>query len=164
MTSTNVKTLLFFMACFLFGCSNNPNQSKHTEQQEANVKQDSLPQVESNTEPSSVALQDKPVSETFTLLQGKWQHTDDKTNYLVFEGNIRKEIAGGMKQWDEEPFVLSDKCENAMDKENGSTPEKDKYISCPKSNLCWYIIGVDKETLSLSYMGRGNTLNYKRVK
>ncbi len=65
MTSTNVKTLLFFMACFLFGCSNNPNQSKHTEQQEANVKQDSLPQVESNTEPSSVALQDKPVSETF---------------------------------------------------------------------------------------------------
>ncbi len=27
------------------------------------------------------------------LLQGKWQSTDDKTNFLVFEDNHRKEIS-----------------------------------------------------------------------
>lgn len=98
------------------------------------------------------------------LLQGKWQHTDDKSNYLVFEGNHRKETAGGTNQWDDEIFVLSDHCENPSDKDNGIEPEKDRYLSCPASDLCWYIIGVDSETLSLSYMGRGNTLTYNRVK
>jgi hypothetical protein len=26
-----------------------------------------------------------------TLLQGKWQHIADKTNFLIFEGNKRKD-------------------------------------------------------------------------
>ena len=97
------------------------------------------------------------------LLIGKWQALDDKNNFLVFDKNERKEIGGGMTSWDSEPYVLSNKCMNEGDKENGIEPEKDKYISCVESDLCWYIISVNKDFLTLSYMGRGNTLKYKRV-
>jgi hypothetical protein len=108
----------------------------------------------------------KPESEktNFELLQGKWQSTDDKTNFLVFENNHRKEIAEGMDRWDDEVFALSDKCMNESDKDKNATSEKDKYIYCIGSDLCWYILELDSNTLSLSYMGRGNTLTYVKVK
>ena len=100
----------------------------------------------------------------FEKIQGKWQSTDDKTNFLVFEKDHRKEFADGMEKWDDEVFVLSDKCLNDLDKDREIEPEKDKYISCIKSDLCWYITEVNSTDLSLSYMGRGNTLMYKKVK
>ena len=103
-------------------------------------------------------------NQTLDLLQGKWQHIDDNSNYLVFEGNYRKETAEGMTGWDEEEFSLSDKCLNESDNDKGIEREESKYISCLKSDLCWYIIDVDEENLMLSYMGRGNTLTYRRVK
>ncbi|OYU97363.1 MAG: hypothetical protein CFE21_03465 [Bacteroidetes bacterium B1(2017)] len=103
-------------------------------------------------------------SETFLLLQGKWQHIDDTTNFLVFEGNEMREIAEGMADWDVEEFVLANKCLNDSDKNSKENLEEDSYISCKKSDLCWYILGVDKNTLSLSYMARGNKLTYNRVK
>ena len=53
---------------------------------------------------------------TMELLQGTWQHVEDPTNYLVFDKNLRKEIAGGMSEWDAEAFILSDKCLNETDK------------------------------------------------
>lgn len=62
------------------------------------------------------------------LLQGKWQHVEDTSNYLVFAGNKRKEIAGGMANWDEETFVLTDKCLNEADQNNGEKPEKDHLV------------------------------------
>lgn len=101
---------------------------------------------------------------TNDLLQGKWQSLDDKTNFLVFDKNLRKEIANGMKNWDSEPFTLSNKCLNESDKVMNGEPEKDKYISCIKSDMCWYIISINKDFLELSYTGRGNALKYKRVK
>ena len=98
------------------------------------------------------------------LLQGKWQSMDDKTNFLMFDKNERKESSDRMKTWDKEAFVLSNKCLNESDKENGLKLEKDKYMSCMESDLCWYIVFLNKDFLTLSYMGRGNTLKYKRVK
>lgn len=109
----------------------------------------------------------KPTSSalsTSELLQGKWQSLDDKTNFLVFDKTQRKEIAKGMKDWDIEPYSLSNKCLNESDKVMNGEPEKDKYISCLKSDMCWYIISINKDFLTLSYTGRGNTLKYKRVK
>ena len=44
------------------------------------------------------------------LLQGKWQSRDDKTNFLMFDKNERKESSDGMKTWDTETFVLLNKC------------------------------------------------------
>lgn len=99
------------------------------------------------------------------LLLGKWQSIDDADNFLIFDKNLRKEIAPGMTEWDEENYVLSDRCKNEKDKfDNADMVHADRYITCEKSDMCWYIIDVDQNTLSLSYMGRGNTLNYKKVK
>lgn len=98
------------------------------------------------------------------MLQGKWQSIDDKTNFLVFESNQRKEIIKGLDKWETEEFILSNKCLNESDKDNGIEPEKDKYISCKESDLCWYIVNINKELLTLSYVGRGNALTYKKVK
>jgi hypothetical protein len=98
------------------------------------------------------------------LIQGKWQSTVDKSNFLIFDKKERKESSDGMKTWDKETFVLSNKCLNETDKDNGLELEKDKYISCKESDLCWYIVYLNKDFLTLSYMGRGNTLKYKRVK
>lgn len=97
------------------------------------------------------------------LLNGTWQSVDDKTNFLVFENGTRKEIADGMEDWDVEAYTLSDFCTNEADKENDLPREKDKYISCNQWDLCWYIVELDKENLVLRFMGRGNTLSYKRV-
>lgn len=99
-----------------------------------------------------------------TLLQGKWQHTEDKTNYLIFEGNIRKEMAEGMDDWDVEEIIISDQCKNRSNLDGNANRERGFYISALTSDLCWYIAHVDKESLALIYMGRGNTLTYKRVK
>ena len=97
------------------------------------------------------------------LLQGKWQSTDDTSNYIVFDKDRRKEISEGMDNWEDEQFVISDKCLNDNDKANDVPAEKDKYISCAESDLCWYIVDLNATNLTLSYMGRGNTLSYKRV-
>jgi len=69
-----------------------------------------------------------------------------------------------MTVWDDEVFTLTDKCTNENDKDNFEESEKDKYLSCAESDLCWYILELDSNTLSLSYMARGNTLTYHRVK
>ena len=108
--------------------------------------------------------QKENIASPIDLLQGKWQSIDDKTNFLVFEKNQRKEISEGMDTWDIETFVLSNKCSNESDKDNGIQPEKNKYISCKESDMCWYIVNINKNFLTLRYMGRGNTLKYKRIK
>lgn len=100
------------------------------------------------------------------LLQGKWQSTDDQTNFVVFENNHRKEanIVDGKGDWDDTEIVVSDHCMNAMNNDDATAKEKDRYISCLKEDLCWYILTLNDSTLSLSYMARGNTLEYKKVK
>lgn len=104
------------------------------------------------------------VTDTEFWLQGKWQHEDDKTNYLIFDGEHRKEIAGTSTTWDDQIFVLSNKCMNDMDADNGMSSDNDEYISCKKSDLCWYIVEITKKRLELSYMGRGNSLIYNKVR
>lgn len=98
------------------------------------------------------------------MLQGKWQHVEDASNFIVFEGNHRKEIADGMTEWDDTEIVIADQCKNAGDSRYASAAERDRYISDLKNDMCWYIISVDADNLQLSYVSRGNTLTYKRVK
>ena len=148
---------IFFAALAMTGCTGGSNHPKETKTTSGAL--DPGKSVSDEVVPEQEAMR----SAIAELLQGKWQHVDDKSNYLVFEGNHRKETAGGSDQWDDELFVLSDKCANDFNKNSETEPEKDRYISCLASDLCWYILDVDQETLSLSYMGRGNTLTYKRV-
>ncbi|MFY0607098.1 MAG: hypothetical protein JXR10_10300 [Cyclobacteriaceae bacterium] len=93
-----------------------------------------------------------------SLLIGKWRSTDDENNFVEFTSKLRIETNTGVE--DIEEYVLSNTCANG----EGAASKEDDYISGLKSELCWYIIAVDEEHLSLSYVGRGNTLNYSRVK
>lgn len=153
----NFKTIFLSLMVLTIACE----QSQTKRPKEDNHKDNP---VQTNNRSERKSENHPNTKQTFDLLQGKWQHIDDKSNYLMFEGNFRKETAEGMSGWDEEEFSLSDKCLNESDKDNGIEKEEAKYISCLKSDLCWYIIEVDEENLMLSYMGRGNTLTYKRVK
>ena len=144
-----IRTAFFATAItylVLVGCNNTANNNNEN-------KTDPAVDKPSDAKPSN-----------FDLLQGKWQSEDDKTNFVVFEKNHRKEIAEGTKAWDDEEFIISDQCGNEMNKADNNPKEKDKYISCIKSDLCWYIESVTAEKLILQYMGRGNTLKYTRVK
>ena len=102
-------------------------------------------------------------SSTQTLLQGKWQSTEDKTNMLWFDGDLRKETNDGTN-WDSEEFVLGKACQNDSDastrSENGATD----FISCIESDLCWEVTSISTSELTLTYTARGNMLMYKRVK
>ena len=92
------------------------------------------------------------------LLIGKWQSTDDENNFVEFTKDARIETYGDYE--DTERYSISNSCKNGGEIEYN----EDNYISGWMSELCWYIISVDDKNLSLSYVGRGNTLNYKRIK
>lgn len=157
--------LVLFSAC-LMNCGGGNSTKTTADTTNNELKQPSDSSISDKTGAADATKSDVGHKSTFELLQGKWQSTDDKTNFLVFEKNHRKEanIVNGKGNWDDEVFVISDKCKNETDKNEEVDAEKDKYISCAKSDLCWYILKLDDTTLSLSYMGRGNTLTYKRVK
>ena len=92
------------------------------------------------------------------LLIGKWQSTDDENHFVEFTKDARIETYGDYE--DTERYSISNSCKNGGEIESN----KDNYISGWMSELCWYIISVDDKNLSLSFVGRGNTLNYKRIK
>ena len=92
------------------------------------------------------------------LLIGKWQSTDDENNFVEFTKDARIETYGDYE--DIERYSISNSCKNGGEIDSN----EDNYISGLMSELCWYIISVDDKNLSLSFVGRGNTLNYKRIK
>ena len=98
------------------------------------------------------------------LLQGKWQSLEDEASFLVIEGDRMKNFYGGMDdELDNEMIMISDTCMNESDSENDLPEEKNRYLSNPNLDMCWYIEYVDSTSLSLIYMATGNTLTYKRV-
>lgn len=157
-------TPVLFLMIFLFSCNNNPDKKNNSSAQQETKSKVESPQNDTGKGNTPVTKEEKKTSSVFELLQGKWQHVDDKTNYLVFEKDHRKETSEGMDKWDDEVFILSDKCMNNTDKAIGIEPEDDRYISCAESDLCWHIAVIDKENLTLTFMGRGNSQSYKRVK
>lgn len=98
------------------------------------------------------------------LLQGTWQSLEDEASFLVIEGDRMKNYYGGMdEELDNEVFIISDTCMNESDSESDLPEEKDRYLSNPNLDLCWYIESVDATNLTLIYTARGNTLTYRRV-
>lgn len=146
--------VIFTFLLLQVGCGHSPN--KETSIDEFTVE------VSDSSQLAIPTIEEKPLS-NFDLLQGKWQSIGDSTNYLIFEGNHRKEIAGGMQEWVESEFIFSDRCANKSDKMKGIKPEEDSFISDLEDDLCWYILYLSEDNLSLSYMARGNTLDYRRV-
>jgi len=142
----------FCLVMTLIQCSNNKTNAKD--------KENTLPANVENARTKSNVEEGK----TLDLLQGKWQNIDDKTNFLVFAKDHRKETGNSMNDWNDEIFALSDHCLNESDSSSHDKGGKDSYISCKESDLCWNIASLDSNKLTLMYMGRGNLLTYKRVK
>lgn len=101
---------------------------------------------------------------TLELLQGKWQSLEDEDSFMVIEGDRMKNYYGGMdEELDNEAIILSDTCMNESDSENDLPEEKNRYLSSPNLDMCWYIESLDATRLTLVYMSRGNLLTYRRV-
>ncbi len=113
---------------------------------------------------SSQSVTTGDAAATLKMLQGKWQALNDKSDFLVFENNHRKEIAGGETEWDDEIFVLSDKPMQEGREVSDHAPEKAGFIYCQKDDMCWAIVELTAKKLSLVYVGHGRVLEYRRVK
>lgn len=147
---------IFLLSLVLMACGSKNNKEESQQLQSATEEVlDSISEVaEEKQEDNSTKL---------GLLAGKWRSLTDSSNYVVFEGDSRKEIASGMDEWTEENIILADDCQNEMNK-GVPVPSADKYISSIESDICWYIISLTEDSLKLSYVGRGNTLAYVKVK
>lgn len=92
------------------------------------------------------------------LISGKWQSLLDKKEVWEFKaGNLTMYYVGTAA--DKVTYRLSNSCKQP----DGPPVEKEKYITTG-DDLCYYIIHVTATRLSLSYIGRGNTLSFRRIK
>jgi hypothetical protein len=104
----------------------------------------------------------KEVEKKPSLLEGNWVSTQDvKSQIQVTSGNW-------IETYDKEKpdtfkFGLGDSC---LANPGAKTNPNGKYITVFDSGdyRCFYIIDVNDSKLDLSYVGRGNTLSYKRKK
>lgn len=104
------------------------------------------------------------VTITLELLQNTWQSLEDEYSFMVIEGDRMKNFYGGMdEELDNEAIILSDTCMNEADSANGLPEEKNRYLSNPNLDMCWYIESLDENNLTLIYMARGNKITYRRV-
>lgn len=112
-----------------------------------------------NDESKSLDPERVEKSETLKLLLGKWQSMDDTNSYVTF---TEKEIIYTYKNEfiSQEPYVLSDKCMGTTNENDLNSSDSSEYIYMESSDTCFYIIDLAPQYLSLSYVGRGNTLNY----
>jgi len=93
-------------------------------------------------------------------LEGVWVSTDDAKSEIEIKGNEWIELYAG-EMADTSKFVVADTCVAAV---NDQANANGKYITVFSEDmaLCYYIIEVSGTNLNLSYVGRGNTLTYKR--
>lgn len=111
-------------------------------------------------------LENKIETENFRieLLQGKWQSVEDEFSFMIIEGDRMKTYYKKMEDgMEDELIIISDTCMNEYDSENDLPKEKNRYLSQPDMDMCWYIDYVDATSLSLIYMARGNFHNFRRV-
>ncbi len=126
-----------------------------TETKKDTTSQKELPKEtvkESNKEPDSKT----------SALEGNWISTDDPKSELQVKGNEWIETYKGEKP-DVTKFATGDSC---LANDKAKTNPKGKYITVfdKDDSRCFYIVNVSDSKLELSYVGRGNTLTYKKKK
>lgn len=100
------------------------------------------------------------MSEKLWKLQGNWQSIEDPNSRISFVGQQKVETYAGIPDARTESTIHL-----GADCLNGENPlsEEDTYISEPESDLCWAIVRLTDEELELAFMGRGNTLKYRKL-
>lgn len=103
---------------------------------------------------------DSVITGNFELIQGTWQSTDDPKSHIVFASAIKKDVYNG-KVLSQTSFLISDRCKNESNISGEVAP--DAFMTLPNEDQCFYILRLDDNLLQLNYVGRGNTLTYKRI-
>ena len=124
------------------------------------TKKDTLSQKELPKETVKESVKE-PDSKT-SALEGNWVSTDDPKSELQIKGNEWIELYKSEKP-ETTKFATGDSC---LVNEKAKTNPKGKYITVfdKDESRCFYIINVNDSRLELSYVGRGNTLTYKKKK
>lgn len=90
----------------------------------------------------------KITSFNLDLLQGKWVSTEDSKSEIQFSGTKKIDYYDGEKLSESE-FIIEEK----------------KYLTVgpAEDDMRYIIINLSKDNLSLTYLSRGNTLNYTKL-
>lgn len=91
-------------------------------------------------------------------LEGTWKSLDDPRSGLAFAEGSKTDTYDGEAVATEKIGVF-DSCDGDAPAE----PATGQYLLETETGMCWFLISVAEETLELSYVGRGNTLRYRRV-
>ena len=104
----------------------------------------------------------KETDSKISVLEGNWVSTDDPNSELQVKGNEWIEIYKGEKP-ETTKFATGDSC---LANDKAKTNPNGKYITVfdKDDSRCFYIVNVNDSKLELSYIGRGNTLKYKKKK
>ena len=99
-------------------------------------------------------------SSQMSMLQGNWKSVEDPSSLLTVKGPQWIEQYEG-KILDAYKFAVTDNCLDF-----GGTPDPSgKFIAFPDDEgMCFTILKLTKNVMQLSLVGRGNTLNYIRIK
>jgi len=150
------RLLLLIIVCVLTLSMTSCNSKKPV----TDVKKDTVSQKELPKETLKVANKE-PDSKT-SALEGNWVSIDDPKSELQVKGNEWIEIYKGEKP-ETTKFATGDSC---LANDKARTNPKGKYITVfdKDESRCFYIVSVTDSKLELSYVGRGNTLTYKKKK
>ncbi len=110
--------------------------------------------------PASPPEPDSPTESTGQL-QGTWVRVDDPANTLRFEGNLIISNHPGQPEA-RENYVIAATCAAAPE----DAPREDgSYLIIPgDDDRCYYLLRLTDTELEMSYVGRGNTLRYTRLR
>jgi hypothetical protein len=97
---------------------------------------------------------------TASMLAGDWVSVEDPSEGLSISDSTFSYTKGG-EITDEGSYLIAD---SALSSKDGATDPQGKYITVfgEGSPLSYYIVKLDADALSLSYVGRGNTLSFSR--
>jgi hypothetical protein len=125
--------------------------NKKTEKETATVK---------DTTTKKEAVKENEIKNT--VFEGAWISTEDTKSQVQVKANNWLEMYEGEKT-DTFKFAIGDSC---LANINAKANPSGKYITVfdPDGNRCFYVVNVNDSKLELSYVGRGNTLTYKKKK
>lgn len=97
-----------------------------------------------------------------TPLEGTWISADDKKYLVQIKSNEWTDFYVGERP-EAFKFSISDSCVSSP---NEKTNNSGKYVTIfdKSGDRCYFIVNVDPLNLELSYVGRGNTLKFKKKK
>lgn len=155
--------------CLLLATCRNKNQDPVDPEEiaapssEEAIVRDNLKVKEPERYSSGLASENKAASKAInpSLLQGNWQSLDDPKSFVAFMGELKIDTYPDGHTDAGSTFVLADVCQGKI--ADTPQPEASRYLTIKDQDQCFYIVKLNKQSLELSLVGRGNTLRYKRA-